>query len=790
MKLDIKASLEGLWLDCAGWSTFPLGPLETTVSVNGQRHRLSPVRALADAGLAMCYEAEGCPIQLAQTWSWMPGGWRVSNRVFVSDASEVVFSELVFLGTLERLAPKLGDSARHLVVLEQAAYWGHVAPMFPEGGAEGASDYCWVMADQESGRSFLVGFETARRWRGQVRSRRVGPDVLARWQIAIDGGEMLLYPGESLDLEDYVLLVGDDPLALLDRYGDLVHDRHRPGILAQSPVTWCSWYPHRLGVSAERVLANARVGARRLGQLGLSTMVVDLGWEEGYLPSAFQENAQFPDGLQGLAQELQPMGLKLGTWAAPTSISEHDPLVSEHPEWLVHNPDGTLLSIGTWTWEPHGAIHVLDLTHPGAQGWLRERIRSLAARGSRYLKADFVGNLGQGAAKNRHDRRVVAGGGTETGHLAVSIMREAMRQIEPDALYLSCGGPELPGPSQADLLYTCMDTGNTGYVGWHHLQRSFLSTATHLFKHRRWGILQPSCLCVGLPGTLAEARLRATVAFMSGGQVDISDDLTTLPEDRWHVLTATLPPQGVAARPVDLFQSIRRISGGYSTSGTEIALGGSDPAPPASVWVLPMDGGWDRWTLVAVLDYQEPEQRGDRREGQLQTYLLPLERLGISPDRDLWAYEFWSGQFCGSLSAEPSPPAAYAHPGDMQMPVRRPERGALSASFFGPGVMLLALRTARDHPWVVGTTFHQSSGTELSGVRWDAEEMMLSGILRRPCGETGRIVVAGCDVLQVSGFVNGQEVAVGVGATGSVLLPVALSANKASWEIRIRPSAD
>ena len=49
------------------------------------------------------------------------------------------------------------------------------------------------------------------------------------------------------------------------------------------------------------------------------------------------------------------------------------------------------MPLGQWYWEPHGETYALDLTHPEAQGRLREKMRSLAQRGVRYFKPDFIG---------------------------------------------------------------------------------------------------------------------------------------------------------------------------------------------------------------------------------------------------------------------------------------------------------------------------------------------------------------------------------------------------------------
>ena len=423
--------------------------------------------------------------------------------------------------------------------------------------------------------------------------------------------------GGAIPLEDFVLAVGADPWRLLEEYADSVSARHHPVFPDRPPVSWCSWYPYRLSVSEERILANARVAAGRLKPLGLTIMETDLGWETEYLPSSFQENAQFPRGLGWLARELGALGFDLGVWKAPYTVSEFDPVVKEHPEWLIQDSSGKPASYWTWFWRPHGDVYILDLTHPGARGHLKARMESLYERGVRYFKPDFIGCETNALAKRRHDPTMVAGGGTESSRAGGSIIKEALR----GAPVLNCGGPELPGTGSFPLLYTCNDTGNTGYIAASFMQSNYHALAVHLFKNRRWGILQPSCLCVGLPGGLEEARLRATAAFMSGGQIDISDDLTSLPEDRWQVLEQTLPPTGVTARPIDLFDPLTepRVADyegsckGEGGAPAGDAAGGAPEAkelPAASVWHARYQTDWDAWDLVAIFSFSGGEHLG------------------------------------------------------------------------------------------------------------------------------------------------------------------------------------
>jgi hypothetical protein len=409
-------------------------------------------------------------------------------------------------------------------------------------------------------------------------------------------------------------------------------------------------------------------------------------------------------------------------------------------------------------------------------------MRSLAERGVHYFKADFTAITQATALRVRHNPRIVAGGGTEAIRTGFSIFHEELRAVDPEALVLNSSGPDLPGKGASALLYACNDTDNTGMLSWAHMRNNYgLNLAGHLFKHKRWGIIQPSCLCTGLPGTLEEARTRATATFMSGGQVDISDDLTMLPEDRWQVLLATLPPLGDAARPVDLFDPIGVTMVPYRAWFGEEADHLDAPGPEVSrVWHLPVATDWDEWDLVALFNYDPPPPTDS---GEFITrFELPLERVGLNPEKTYWAYEFWAGHFLGEVPAVWENPHGYQHPGDAKTLIASRQPGILDVAFFGPGVKLLAFRKKRPHPWPVGTSFHQSGGAELSEVAWD-DTGVLRGVLNRPRNQHGVIVIAGSPHRPRSASVGGQPAAPRAGACGSLILPITTSDDTTQWEV-------
>jgi len=801
LSVTCQADGAGLAIRSPLWESLHIGPLTAGLVVNGEPLRIT--RRIAEPvnkELTITSEFGPLEIRLIQRLETVDNQTLRLHSEFINRSTRAVSLQSVQLLTLERQGrASLSQEKTSIRVFEQGSYWArvrHLGSSQERGSQSGeagsqaavrsASHLCWVGYDLASRMALAVGFETSERWLGQIAIEEGPEDYLSGWSVGFDGGDLFIEPGESLPLEEVLLLAGDDPWALLESYADLVAARHQIQVLPQSPVSWCSWYPYRLGVAEERVLANARIAAGRLKPLGLSIMEVDLGWERDYLPNAFEENDQFPHGLAGLAAQLQELGFKLGAWKAPFTISEHDPLARERPEWLLGSEAQKPLPQGQWFWEPHGETYALDLTHPEAQAWLRQRVRSLAQRGVRYMKPDFIGGVGDSRLRSRYNRHIVAGGGTEAARIGMKIIMEEMQSADPGALVLNCGGPELPGTGHFPLLYTCDDTGNTGYVGWRHLQQDYgQNVAGHLFKQRRWGIIQPSCLCVGLPGTLEEARVRATATFMSGGQVDISDNLTALPEDRWQVLYATLPPLGIPARPVDLFDPIPATSLSYEAmcrgdNRDDVAISESGGS---RVWHLPVRSEWDCWDLIALFSFDMPPE-DTQGKGQLITrFQLPFERLHLDPDAVYWAYEFWSGQFLGQVPALWQSPRGYVHPGDTQTLIATRTPGVLEVSFFGPAVKLIVLRKARPHPWVAGTSFHQSGGAELTNVTWDPQGI-LRGDLRRPQGHQGSIVIAGSPGLPTAALVRGQQVIPHTGANNALILPLLTTAGLTPWEVR------
>jgi len=784
LNLDIDPDGNEIYLNSPKWLGFSIGPLTCNITIDGVLMYPSSIKVRLESynvteTICVISDYESAKVKIIQSFFIEESGFvSLHNELENYSGKPVTLNRITLLELAGIRKTHFGADQKLARVLQD---WGYSASVKPISDLKGtiSSRALMVVYNPIDSMAYGAGYTTYDRWNGVINFSMSENNEIASWWAGFDGGDTLISTGNT-PLEDMVFMIGSDPWKMLEDYGDIIQRKYNIRVLDESPVSWCSWYPHRLGVSEERVLANAEIAEERLKPLGLKYMLLDLGWQEGHLPSTFTENDQFPHGLKWLSDRLESRGFSLGTWTAPYSISEFDPLCKEHPDWLIKDENGKPKGTGQWFWQPHGDVYCLDLTNPEAQNWLRERIESLAQRGSKYIKPDFSGIITGSDMRNRYDRRIVAGGGIEAAKIGAKIIEEAITSVDKTALPLNCG-TETAGIGHFKLLYTCNDTGNTGYVGWNHLKETYTTVACHLFKNKRWAIIQPSCLCVGLPGTLEEARVRATATFLCGGQVDIGDELTALPEDRWKVLLATLPTLGISAKVIDLFEPIteKKLSYEGMSSGNQTEPVSISQKPNASVWHLHLENDWDKWDLVGLFDYNF----GDKSE--IANFKIPLEKLNLDPAKDYWAYEFWSGQFLGKIPSAFAAPHGYLHPGDAQRLIATSDRGNLELSFFGPGVKLIALREVKPHPWIVGTSFHQSCGMELNQVVWNEDKKELSGTLKRPKGQQGFINVVGLGDRDYRVITSGGQVNCVKSANGSILIPIITEDDVTSWKVSL-----
>ncbi|MEE0946577.1 MAG: alpha-galactosidase [Acutalibacteraceae bacterium] len=83
--------------------------------------------------------------------------------------------------------------------------------------------------------------------------------------------------------------------------------------------------------------------AKKAKEVGVELLVLDDGWfgkrnkDNCSLGDWYVNTEKLPNGLKGLADKLNAMGLKFGLWFEPEMVSPDSDLYRAHPDWCIHS---------------------------------------------------------------------------------------------------------------------------------------------------------------------------------------------------------------------------------------------------------------------------------------------------------------------------------------------------------------------------------------------------------------------------------------------------------------------
>ena len=508
--------------------------------------------------------------------------------------------------------------------------------------------------------------------------------------------------GGAADTAPLRLEAGRDPFELLESYAAATARRMGIRLPKDVPCGWISWYAYRLDMSEETVRANAEVAARTILPLGGNLCHLDLGWNKDDRPGDWLEtNDRFPRGLKALCDELREQGFTVAAWSTPLVVSAKSTVAREHPEWLLRDEQGSPISMGEWYWEPVEPLFSLDPTHPGVHEWLFKVYRTLYDWGVRAFKTDFapafIGGLGRSGTPAETLRR------TPPVYFDPSLNRmEACRKVFGiirkaigDSHLTTCNVPAFGTVGIADSMFLAHDVGNLTDSeslderplrrGWDYFRARSRHIATRYFFHDRMWLSNPDCVVAENDAADRHARCRMQMVALAGGQYKCSNRLPGWRPDRMAMFLKGLPRYGVAARPVDLFES-------------------EFPA----VFDLPVEAQWGAWHVVGLFNW----------ESSAREIAFKLSQLKPAVTGRQLVWDFWEARFLGRL--------------DDEVRVEIP----------GESCALLCVRPAPSHPEILSTDMHVTQGgVEVVERNWNASDRVLSGLCRRAEGMSGRVFI-------------------------------------------------
>ena len=202
-----------------------------------------------------------------------------------------------------------------------------------------------------------------------------------------------LNPGESVESPESVAVYSSKGLGEMSRH---FHSLYRTRLARgewrdkMRPILINTWEPFGFSFTHSSLLDLAKSAQGT----GVDLFVLDDGWfgarnsDKAGLGDWYPNKEKLPNGLHGLAKDVNSLGLDFGLWIEPESISFDSHLYRTHPEWVVQVP-------GRRPIEMRNQL-LLDLTSSDVQDYLIETFTNiLNCANIKYVKWDhnrFISN--------------------------------------------------------------------------------------------------------------------------------------------------------------------------------------------------------------------------------------------------------------------------------------------------------------------------------------------------------------------------------------------------------------
>ncbi len=361
--------------------------------------------------------------------------------------------------------------------------------------------------------------------------------------------------GQTLALPPLYFSAGSDPWSLLQataqEIGRAMQARtHRPTFWH-----WCSWYYLYQHLS-EQLLDEYLAGfAKVQPPLGFQTVQIDAG----YCPANgdwLEAGWRWPSGMETAFRKIAAAGYRPGVWIGPFMVGSRSRLFREHPEWMLRDKAGKLLT----PWRHYGEYRVwgyhdeetylLDSSHPEAFAYLRHVFRTFRSWGVTYFKTDFIyWGLHDSTTVQRHT----------PGKTGVEYLRDVLEMIRAeigeDSDWLGCIAPYTPFLGLADAMRIAGDVSDN----WGASQSVIQKTIGEQYFNNLWWQNDPDAILVRdfhISMNEQEEVAFALWQAILGGVVNTSDPVHLISPDRLKLLRFLQPgPEKTTARICDWGQN-------------------------------------------------------------------------------------------------------------------------------------------------------------------------------------------------------------------------------------------
>jgi len=365
-----------------------------------------------------------------------------------------------------------------------------------------------------------------------------------RLEVMVDLFGKPLNPGDSIEIEPFVLLEKDPLSVLLERYAQIINQEEQVRFKNFEGIGWCSWYQYFTEIDFNTLKENIEKisSIKSTNAIPYALVQLDDGFEQD-IGDWLETNDKFPS-LSEVTKAISEKGLEPGIWIAPFSVSETSSIYNNHPEWLVKDALGNpKLCYRNW----NKRIYALDTTHPEAEQYLKNLFSKLQEIGFSYLKIDFL--FAGAMPGRRYDENKTP---VEAYRIGMKIIKD---NANKDTFILGCGAPLLPSVGFVDGMRIGADTapiwnGDVPDIGVPSAKFSIRNAITRYFMHRRLWLNDPDTLILRDEAELTDSE-KKLFCFISGALDNMllhSDEMKQLHEKNIQFLNEAMALSGGKAR--------------------------------------------------------------------------------------------------------------------------------------------------------------------------------------------------------------------------------------------------
>ena len=250
--------------------------------------------------------------------------------------------------------------------------------------------------------------------------------------------QFVLENGESLQSPEAVLVYSANGLGGMSRiYHKLYRTRLCRGKYRDTErfVLINNWEATYFNFDEEKIVAIAK----KAHEIGVDTMVLDDGWfssrirDNNGLGDWYENRDRLPNGLEGLANRINALGMRFGLWFEPEMVNPGTELYKKHPDWIIHT-EGRTPSL-------YRNQYTLDFSRDEVCDYIIDSLTGILSRANiEYVKWDMnrcMSEPGSAYWKGEHQGEVM-----HRYMLGLYRVLETITERFPNILFesCSCGG--------------------------------------------------------------------------------------------------------------------------------------------------------------------------------------------------------------------------------------------------------------------------------------------------------------------------------------------------------------